>query len=55
VIGAVGDEDDVDDGVGLLSGFGGGLEGFLGALIASVGEHDDDLASGFGAELIVGG
>src|SRR5271154_6112023 len=30
---AVGDEDDVDDGVGLLGGFGGGLKIFLGALV----------------------
>src|ERR1700746_485675 len=29
---AVGDEDDVDDGVGFLGGLGGGFEGFLGAL-----------------------
>ncbi len=51
---AIGDEDDVDDGVGLLGGFGGGLEGFLGALVAAVGEHDEDLAAGFLAEFLVG-
>ena len=52
---AVGDEDDVDDGVGLLGGFGGGLEGLLRALVAAVGEQDEDLAAGFLAELVVGG
>ena len=51
----VGDEDDVDDGVGLLSGLGGGLEGLLRALVAAVGEQDEDLAAGFLAELVVGG
>src|SRR6201989_3313563 len=52
---AVGDEDDVDDGVGLLGGFGGGFEVFLRALVAAVGEHDEDLAAGLLAELVVGG
>ena len=52
---AVGDEDDVDDGVGLLGGFGGGLEGLLRALVAAVGEQDEDLAAGLLAELVVGG
>ena len=52
---AVGDEDDVDDGVGLLGGFDGGLEGLLGALVAAVGEQDEDLAAGLLAELVVGG
>ncbi len=52
---AVGDEDDVDDGVGLLGGLGGGLEGLLRALIAAVGEQDEDLAAGLLAELVVGG
>src|SRR5229473_1907828 len=36
----------VDDGVGLLGGLGGGLEGLLRALVASVGEQDEDLAAG---------
>src|SRR6266851_508134 len=52
---AVGDEDDVDDGVGLLGGLGCGLEGFLGALVAAVGEEDEDLAAGLLAKLVVGG
>ncbi len=52
---AVGDQDDVDDGVGLLGGLGGGLEGLLRALLAAVGQHDDDLSSGFGAQLVVRG
>src|SRR5216684_840490 len=52
---AVGDEDDVDDGVGFLGGLGGGLEGFLRALVAAVGEQDEDLAAGLLAELVVGG
>jgi hypothetical protein len=52
---SVGEEDDVDDGVGFLSGFGGGLEGLLGALVAAVGEQDENLASGFLSELVVGG
>src|SRR5882757_8485198 len=43
---AVGDQDDVDDGVGLLGGLGGGLDGLLGALVASVGEEDENLAAG---------
>ena len=52
---AVGDEDDVDDGVGLLRGLGGGLEGLLRALVAAVGQEDEDLAAGFLAEFVVGG
>jgi len=52
---AVGEEDDVDDGVGFLSGFGGGLEGLLRALVAAVGEQDENLAAGLLAELVVGG
>src|SRR5258708_21892014 len=39
---AVGDEDDVDDGVGFLGGFDGGLEGLLRTLVAAVGEGDED-------------
>ena len=52
---AVGDEDDVDYGVGLLSGFGGGLEIFLRALIAAVGEENENLAAGLLTELVVCG
>ena len=52
---SVGDEDDVDDGVGFLGGFDGGFEGLLRALVAAVGEHDEDLAAGFLAEFVVGG
>jgi len=55
VIGAVGDEDHIDDGVGFLCGFGGGLEGFLRALVAAVGEKDDDLASSFDTKLVMRG
>ena len=51
---AVGDEDDVDDGVGLLCGFDGGLEGLLRALVAAVGEEDEDLAACLLAELFAG-
>ena len=40
------DEDDVEDGVRALGGFGGVGEGFLGALIAAVGEEDEDFAAG---------
>src|SRR5258708_1366670 len=52
---AVGDEDDVDDGVGLLGGFRGRLEGLLRALVAAVGKEDEDLAAGLLVELVVGG
>ena len=51
----VGDKDDVDDGVGALGGFDGGLEGFLGALVAAVGQNDEDFATGLLGELVVGG
>ena len=51
---AVGEEDDVDDGVGLLCCFSGGLEGLLRALVAAVGEEDEDLAACLLAELVVG-
>ena len=43
---AVGDEDDIDDGVGLLGGLGGGFEVLLRALVATVGQQDEDLAAG---------
>ena len=51
---AVGDEDDVDDGVGLLGSLGSSLQGFLRALFATVGEHDEDLATSFLAEFVMG-
>jgi len=40
------DEDDVEDRVGSLGGFGGGGQGFLRALLAAVGEEDEDFAAG---------
>ncbi len=52
---AVGDEDDVDDGVGLLGSFGGGFEILLRALVAAIGEEDEDLAASLLTELVVGG
>src|SRR5271169_478209 len=55
VEGAVSDEDDVDNGVGLLGGLGGGFEILLRALVAAVGEQDEDLAASLLAELVVGG
>ena len=52
---AVGDEDGVDDGVGLLGGLGRGLEGLLRALVLAVGEDDEDLAAGLRLQLVVRG
>ena len=52
---AVGDQDHVDNGVGLLRGLGGGFECLFRALLAAVGQHDDDFAAGFGAQLVVRG
>jgi hypothetical protein len=53
--GVRGEEDDVEDRVGALGGFGGRGEGFLGALVASVGEEDEDFAASLRGELVVGG
>ena len=53
--GVRGEQDHVEDGIGALGGFGSGGEGLLRALVAAVGEEDEDLAAGLGGELVVGG
>ena len=40
------DVDGVDDGLGLLGGLNGAVQGFLAAPILSVGQDDDGLAAG---------